>query len=339
MKKFTLLILTFLLLSFTACGSDTEKSDEKPNEKSGEYTSENITLNAGTEFELRGILTIPNSVTGKIPAVVLVHGSGSHNMDESVYSYAPFKDIADYLSANGIAVLRYDKSTYIHGAKMAENLSELTVKEETINDAVAAAELLRNDERIDSDKIYLLGHSLGGMLAPRIDAEGGNFAGIIIWAGSPRSFMEIWFDQAEAEYLNSPENQKELLRQQIDAVKELFEIAKDLSDEEAKQISLLGASLYYYMEMNLYPAEDYLRDMTKPILIMQGGKDFQVYANKDYTEYQRILEGKDNAVFKLYPELNHFFITSTTGTIDEYKVRDNVSEEVLKDITDWIKAN
>jgi Prolyl oligopeptidase family. len=331
MKKFTLAILTLLLFStFTACGG---------NNLPAEYIAEHIILNAGTEFELQGMLTIPDSVTEKVPAVILVHGSGPANMDEAVHSYAPFKDIAEYLSANGIAVLRYDKSTYTHGVKMAENIAELTVKEETINDAIAAAELLRNDERIDSEKIYLLGHSLGGMLAPRIDAEGGNFAGIILWAGSPRTFGEIWLDQAEAELLTLPEDQHELGRNQIADAKQIFENIKNISDDQAKQAYLLGATLYYYKEMDAHPTENYLRDITKPILIMQGGKDFQVYADKDYTEYQRILDGKSNATFKLYPELNHFFITSTKGTVDEYKVRDNVSAEVLKDITDWIKLN
>ena len=327
MKKLALLLLC--LFVFTACSGETTPYG---------FTSEDIVVNAGTEYELQGLLTIPSGVKGKVPAVVLVHGSGGHDMDETAHAYKPFKDIADYLSANGIAVLRYDKRTFTHAAKMVENIGELTIKDETIDDAIAAAELLRADDRIDSDKIYLLGHSLGGMVAPRIDAESGNlFAGIIIWAGSPRTFGEIWIDQAEAELLTLPEDQHALGRQQIDTVKQLFADLPTISDAEAKEMYLLGATLYYYKDLDSHPAENYLRDMTKPILIMQGGKDFQVYADKDFAEYQRILDGKDNVTFKLYPELNHFFITSTTGTAAEYMKRDTVSEEVLKDITDWIK--
>jgi len=349
MKKLAVLLL--VLLIFTACGSDT----------SSQFTAENIVLNAGTNIELQGMLTMPSGAKGKVPAVVLVHGSGGHDMDETAHAYKPFKDIAEYLSANGIAVLRYDKRTFIHGTKMAENIAELTIMDETIDDAIEAATLLCADDRIDSDRIYLLGHSLGGMVAPRIDAEftalteseawicgmdetpggkfGGNFAGIIIWAGSPRTFGEILLDQLENELLMLPEDQHELGRQQIDSIKDLFAGVKDLSDAEAKEMFVLGATMYYYKDLDSHPAIDYLRDMTKPVLIMQGGKDFQVFADKDFAEYQRLLDGKDNVTFKLYPELNHFFITSTTGTGAEYMTRDNVNEEVLRDITDWIKAN
>lgn len=331
MKKVLTLLLSFILIiSITACNNDTTN-----------FNSEDIVLNAGSEYELQGMLTIPVNATekNKVPAVVLVQGSGGSDMDESAYSYKVFKDIADYLSANGIAVIRYDKRTYTHTTKMAANYKELTIKEETIDDAIAAADLLRANDRIDSDKVFILGHSLGGMVAPRIDAEGGNFAGIIIWAGSPRTFGEIWLDQAENELLTLPDEQKELGRQQIDAYKQIFDSIKDMSNEDAKESVFLGASLYYYKDLDAHPAESYLRDMTKPILIMQGGKDFQVFADIDYVVYQEMLDGKDNVTFKLYPELNHFFITSTTGMVDEYKVRDTVSEEVLKDITDWIKAN
>lgn len=329
MKKiFSVIVMVLICITSFSCGEKTEG-----------FTSEKIVLNAGSEFELQGLLTIPSGTNGKIPAVVLVHGSGGSNMDEAAYSYAPFKDIAEYLSSNGIAVLRYDKRTFTHGVKMAENIADLTIKEETIDDAIAAADLLRADDRIDSDRIYLLGHSLGGMVAPRIDAEGGNFAGIIIWAGSPRTFAEIWLDQAEAQYDTLPEDQKALGRQQIDSVKQIFDNIVDIPDADAKQAYLLGATLYYFKDLDAHPASDYLGNMTKPILIMQGGKDFQVYADVDYVQYQELLADKTNVTFKLYPELNHFFITSTKGTVDEYTTRDNVSEEVLKDILDWIKKN
>ena len=132
--------------------------------------TEKIILNEGTKYPLKGILTLPDG-EGKFPAVVFVHGSGSSNMDEKVQKLTPFKDLAEGLAAHGIASLRYDKRSFTHGFKMITEL--ITVKEETIEDAVAAAELLRRDDRIDGEKIFIAGHSMGAMLAPRIEGCGG----------------------------------------------------------------------------------------------------------------------------------------------------------------------
>ncbi|CRK84675.1 alpha/beta hydrolase family protein [Neobacillus massiliamazoniensis] len=155
---------------------------------------EKIVIGTETKYPLNGILTIPNETNGLFPAVVLVQGSGPSNMDEKIGNNYPFKDLAEGLSEKGIAVLRYDKRTLVYGKEM-RNDTGITVKEETIEDAILAADFLRKDSRIDSNKIFIVGHSLGGMLAPRIDAEGGNFAGVIIMGGSPRKLEEIMMDQ------------------------------------------------------------------------------------------------------------------------------------------------
>jgi dienelactone hydrolase len=156
--------------------------------------NEKIVIGAETKYPLNGILAIPEATTGLFPAVVLVHGSGPSNMDEKIGNVTPFKDLAEGLSARGIAVLRYDKRTFVYGKQMRNDIG-LSVKEETIEDAILAADFLRSDPRIHSSKVFILGHSMGGMLAPRIDVEGGNFAGIIIMAGSPRKLEEIIMDQ------------------------------------------------------------------------------------------------------------------------------------------------
>ena len=297
---------------------------------------ETFIIGEGTEYELNGTLTLPKGAVEPYPAVILVHGSGPNDRDETIYNNRPFKDIADYLTSQGIAVLRYDKRTYTHQTKIAAVISELTVKEEVIDDAVSAANLLKNDSRIDSEKMFVLGHSLGGMLAPRIDAEGGNFAGIIILAGSPRSFAEILYDQNMAIVDTLTGDDKILGQSQVDEMMKIFESFKTMSEHDAKKAFLAGASGYYYKEMDAHPAADYLSVITKPVLIMQGDKDFQIYADKDYKEYQTIFGEKSNVTFKLYHGLNHLFMTSTTGTADEYKTANNVDENVLKDISDWI---
>ena len=156
--------------------------------------NEEIIIGAETKYPLNGLLAIPKETNKLIPAVISVHGSGPSNMDEQIGNNYPFKDLAEGLSEKGIAVLRYDKRTLVYGKEMKSDAG-LSVKEEVIEDAILAADLLRKDTRIDANKIFIIGHSLGGMLAPRIDAEGGNFAGVIIMGGSPRKFEEILMDQ------------------------------------------------------------------------------------------------------------------------------------------------
>ena len=161
--------------------------------------SEKIVVGAGSEFPLNGLLTLPDDAgqtdaegrTRKVPAVVFVHGSGSSNMDEQIFKLTPFKDLAEGLAQRGIASVRYDKRTFVHGRKMAKDPAGITVREETVDDAVLAAELIRKDPRIDPDAVFIVGHSMGAMLAPRIDAEGGNFRGLIMMAASPFRLEEI----------------------------------------------------------------------------------------------------------------------------------------------------
>lgn len=200
---------------------------------------EKIVIGAETKYPLNGILSIPSETSGLFPAVVLVHGSGPSNMDEKVGNNSPFKDLAKGLSEKGIAVLRYDKRTRVYGKEMRNNPG-LSVKEETIEDAILAADFLRKDSRIDSNKIFIAGHSLGGMLAPRIDAEGGNFAGIIIMSGSPRRLEEIIMDQNN-DLLNSLNKLlKMIAKKQIAALSSKFANIYNLSNEEAKSILILG---------------------------------------------------------------------------------------------------
>ena len=137
--------------------------------------TEKIVVGENTKYPLNGLLTLPDQAAGPVPAVVFVHGSGSSNMDEKVGRLTPFRDLAEGLARHGIASIRYDKRSFAHGWKMIKDQSgPITVKEETIEDAVLATALLRRDPRINAENIFIVGHSMGGMLAPRIDAEGGN---------------------------------------------------------------------------------------------------------------------------------------------------------------------
>jgi hypothetical protein len=306
-----------------------------------QVVEEEIIVGEGTDFELNGKLTLPKENQENLPAAVLVHGSGPSDQDEAVYAYKPFRDIAWHLAEEEIAVVRYNKRTFTYGEKMAQDLSELTVYEETVEDAIRATELLRNDERIDENNVYLIGHSLGGMLAPRIDVQGGDFAGLVLLAGSPRPLWEIIYDQNHAVLQSTiideaaKEEQKEIVDQEYQKAQQLHE----LTDEEAKNTTVFGMSGYYLKEMDEYHAASIVSKLEKPILIMQGEDDFQVYYEKDFMAWKERLEDHENVTLISYPNLNHFFVDYSgphEGTLKEYETPKQVDQEVMHDIGNWI---
>ena len=297
----------------------------------------------GNEYPLKGELIIPKS-NQPVPAVVFVHGSGASNMDEKVGKLTPFKDIAEGLARHGIASIRYDKRSYAHGFKLLMKEKNVTVKIETIDDAIMATNLLKNDLRIDANNVYIIGHSMGAMLAARIDSEGGNYKGLVMMAGSPRTLNEIMIDQNNDVLSQTKGFTHWIVQKQVEKIKKMFEGFENLSDEEAKKKKMgNGVTLYYFKEMNAFDTKNYLKKISKPMLIMQGEKDFQATVDKDFTSYKQLLEGKDNVVFKLYENLNHAFVPSIYGSImkakQEYNIEQHVGENVISDIANWIKRN
>ena len=302
---------------------------------------EKVIVGEGTEYPLNGMLTIPEGVEGLLPAVVMVHGSGASNMDEKVMKLTPFKDLTEGLARHGIASLRYDKRTFAHKRKMLK-VRDITVKFETIEDAVLAIDLLKKDPRIDSDNIYILGHSMGAMLAPRIDAEGGDVKGLVMMAGTPYRLEDIVLRQ-----LGQAEGDNPLIKGIVGLERKVYAGRFDglyrMSDEESKKKKFAGnVSLYYFKEMGLKTAVDYLLESSKPALIMQGGKDFQCLADEDFKGFQEQLAGRENTEYKLYPYLNHCFVTALyddiTKASKEYNLERHIGEDVIKDIAEFIKG-
>lgn len=302
---------------------------------------ESIILGRGTRYPLKGMLTLPDG-RGPFPALVLVHGSGSSNMDEKVGKLTPFRDLALGLAARGIASVRYDKRSFAHGLKMMmDKKHPITVREETIDDALLAARLLRADRRIDPDRVFLAGHSMGAMLAPRIECSGGDFRGLILLAGSPRPLEQIMLEQMEEIMADLSGFTRKIAGKQLGKFQRAFDGLYDLTDEEAKARKMGGGTtLYYFKEMGRPTVADWLEKTRKPMLILQGEMDVQVKANVDFAMYQELLGDRENVTFKRYPGLNHAFVTARFGSIaqakKEFTLARHIGNEVLDDIADWI---
>ena len=302
---------------------------------------EPIIIGQNPRYPLKGLLTLPEG-DGPFPAVVLLHGSGSSNMDEKVGKLTPFRDLAQGLAARGIAAIRYNKRSFTHGLKMVlDKKHPITVREETVEDALLAAQQLRADRRIDSGRVFLMGHSMGGMLAPRIECEGGDFRGLILLAGSPRRLEEIMLDQMAEIMSASSGLTKKLMAKQHAQFSRLFEGLYDLTDEEARQKKVGGGTtLYYFKEMGQPTVAQWLERTHKPMLIMQGEKDFQVKAHVDFAMYRELLFDRDNVTFKLYPGLNHAFVPARFDSIadakKEFTPERHIGPQVLDDLANWI---
>ncbi|MBQ7982886.1 MAG: alpha/beta fold hydrolase [Clostridia bacterium] len=308
-------------------------------------TEEKITVCADPEYPLSGCLTLPDHITGKVPAVVFVHGSGSSNMDEKIYKITPFRDLAHGLASRGIASVRYDKRSFAYGLKLIRAAKgKLTVKEETVADAVAAAAFLRADDRIDPDRVFIVGHSMGGMLAPRIDRDGGNFRGLIIMAGSTRRLEEILIDQMASMKDAAPRLLRGIFDRQIVKYTKLFDGLYQLTDDEAvKRKFGGGVTLYYFKEMGQMTAADYLDQCQKPMLIMQGSRDVQVSIERDFNVCKTLLSDRENVGFRLYDGLNHAFVPALYDSIKdaakEFKVERHIGDAVIDDIAYFIHRN
>ncbi len=287
-------------------------------------------------WKLPGTITIPKG-EGPYPAVVLVHGSGPNDRDESVGGSKPFKDLAWGLASQKIAVFRFDKRTRVHGAQMIESGNQkLTVYEETVQDAALAAEVLRKTKKIDPERVFILGHSLGGTLIPRIAEESPRAAGFIVMAGAARPLEDLFVEQIKYIYMLDgalSQDEEEKIAETEAAVKKI----KNLTPEQVKTGErILGAGAEYWLDLRGYAPAESAKSIERPMLILQGGRDYQV-TEEDYKKWQEALAPKKNAVLKLYPALNHLFIAGQgPSTPEEYQKPGHVEETVIDDIAVWL---
>jgi dienelactone hydrolase len=260
-----------------------------------------VTVGAG-EWALPGTLSVPVGA-GPFPAVVLVHGSGPNDRDETVGKEMPFRDLAWGLASRGIAVLRYEKRTRAHGAQLAA-VKDLTVQQETVDDAVLAAELLRHTEGIDPKRVFVLGHSLGGMMIPRIGQKDPRLAGLIVMAGATRPLEDIILEQVS--YLAAADGQvTDGEKKQIESLR--AEVAKVKALKPGDTGTALGAPDSYWLDLRGYNPPEAAKALRTPLLILQGERDYQVTMD-NFEAWKKALAGRPNVTFKTYPKLNHLFV-------------------------------
>lgn len=295
---------------------------------------ETVVMLGTKEYPIEGRLTIPNDVE-KPPVVILIQGSGQSDMDETIgiASNKPFRDIARGLADRGIASLRYNKRFYSY-----TGLADITsdIYDEVLNDASDAVKLVLLDERLDSERIYIAGHSLGGMLAPMIAKMNEEVIGIISLAGSPRKLEDIIYDQNKDMLIQLGVYTEDEINALLDEIAAMVLQVKNLSEDNLDE-PILGATGHYWKSLNDIDTPQIARELDIPMLILQGSEDFQVYPDVDYVLWNEILSDKDNVRFCLYEGLNHLFMPSLgiRGTKD-YDEAANVSEDVLNDIASWI---
>jgi dienelactone hydrolase len=289
------------------------------------------------EWVLPGTLAMPTD-TAPAPAVVLVHGSGPQDRDEMIGPNRPFRDLAWGLASRGVAVLRYEKRTKEHRAKLAAVMDKFTVKEEVVDDALAAIALLRTNQRVDARRIFLLGHSLGASCGPRILSLDPGIAGFVCLAGTTRSLEDVIVDQVSY-VLSLKKKMSEEQRKELEKLKEqAVAIKGDKLTLNAPASSLPGGTraAYWLSLRELNPA-DAARPLKQPMLILQGERDYQV-TMEDFQGWKNALSSHANVVFKSYPSLNHLFMEGEgKAKPSEYEKTGHVSQMVIDDIADWIK--
>ena len=293
------------------------------------------------KFELPGTLNLPKGA-GPFPAVVLVHGSGPNDQDESIGADKPFKDLASGLASHGIVVFRYTKRTLKYGSGSSEDPAKLTVDDETISDARAALTLLAKQSEIDPARIFLLGHSLGGYLAPRIATGDSQIAGIIMMAANTHPVEQLNLEQIR--YLVSASAQKMSAEdaQKLTAAAEDF--VKKVESPDLKPgdtVTMLGSNTRgaYWLDLRDYHPISFAAQLKIPILILQGGRDYQV-TPANFEDWRRALGGHKNATLKIYPDLNHLFVAGAgPSTPQEYDIPGHVAENVVADIAAWISPS
>jgi dienelactone hydrolase len=251
---------------------------------------------------------------------VLVHGSGPNDRDSTVGSNKIFLDLAEGLASAGIAVLRYDKRTFRHGDRLT---NAITIDEEVLDDALSALQVLAARPEVDARRVFVIGHSLGGQLAPEIAVRAQGLAGVVLLAPPGRPPWEIL--RAQMKYLRAPRADRAALERAL--TENAFGGSTDL----------IGLPYAYWRDLASRDGVAMARRFGRPVLVLHGDRDYQVTA-EDLAIWKEGLAGARHVQFATFSGLNHLFIRGTgpPGPA-EYKLPGHVDERVLERVIAFVR--
>jgi uncharacterized protein len=283
---------------------------------------------------LPATLSLPNG-DGPFSAVVLVHGSGPQDRDSTVGPNRPFLDIARGLAERGVAVLRYEKRTKAHPESFADGGS---IDLETTDDAVSAVALLRAQTGIDPKRVFVLGHSQGAMMAPRIGARDPQIAGLILLAAPSRPLLDILIEQnRRMAILNdgkTSDTESIAIQQLTDSIAAVRS-GREITAAQAP----MGIAPAYWRSVDAVDQVADARAIAQPLLFLQGARDIQV-VDADWQGWRDAFHDSPRATFKLYEALNHLAIPGEgDGNLQEYQTPGHVDAALIADIADWIATH
>ncbi len=292
-----------------------------------------VAVDAGAGRPLGGTLYV--SALSRGDAAVIVHGSGPMDRDGTVGPNTPYRDLAVGLAAKGVDVLTYDKRTLVYGPRSCDDPASITVDDETVDDAVAAVRSLRG---MGYGRVFVIGHSLGGMMAPAIAERcGDDCCGIVSLAGSPRRISEIIADQMRSAAMGAPDPEG-ALRQAEGELAKAAALA-DMSDEQRRGIVVFGQPGRYVWSIDSSDPASAARALALPMMFVQGSADIQVDVVRDLGAWRDALDGAPNVRFAVYEGLNHLLMPSGgpfAGSPAEYLRRGRVDARVIDDVAGFI---
>src|SRR5690554_282770 len=329
---------------------------QTPKEPFGYYSEEVSFNNSKDKIKLFGTLTLPKK-DGKFPVAVIISGSGPQNRDGEMFGHKPYQVLADHLTKNGIGVLRYDE----RGVGQSEGDFDTASIEEFSIDVQSAVAFLKTRKDVDPSKIGLIGHSLGGIIAPKVASENKEIDFIVLLAGPGIDGDKLMLLQKAAFERLMGVNEMQIAAGQ-GIVKEAYDIIRnsDLDNATVKDslnsfyINKYGAMIpenqrnalvgqitnYEVASLIKSTPSEYLEKVKCPVLALNGGKDFQVPAKENLAAIKTSLEknGNKNIEIVELENLNHLFQESKTGSISEYsEIEQTFSPVALDLITGWIK--
>ncbi|MEE1770210.1 alpha/beta fold hydrolase [Streptomyces sp. JV185] len=297
----------------------------------GRFTERDVVLGTGP-LAVPGTLSLPVG-PGPWPAVVLLSGGGAFDRDESSGPNKPLKDLAWGLASRQVAVLRFDKATFAHSNRLP---TDFTMADEYLPPALAAFHLLRQQPEVDPDRIHLLGHSMGGKAAPRIAAAEPAIAGLVLLAADTQPMHEAAVRVARHLAALNPGPGAD--RMVAALVRQSALVAGgELAPDTPPELLPLGFSAAYWLDLRAYDPVTTAAGLACPMLILQGGRDYQVTVADDLTRWKDALVHRPEVAIRIHQDANHlFFSGSGASTPAEYARPGHVEPAVVDEISAWL---